>query len=514
MRRVRIFDTTLRDGEQAPGASLNAKEKLEIARQLARLKVDVIEAGFPASSKGDFDAVRTVGREIKGPVICGLGRCLRGDIEAVAEALRGAKRWRIHTFISTSDIHIQKQLRKSPEEVLAMARAAVRLARRFTDDVEFSPMDATRSRMEYLARVVEAAVKEGATTVNIPDTVGYTTPAEFGKLIANLFEMVPALRNVTVSVHCHNDLGLAVANSLAGVEAGVNQVECSVNGIGERAGNASLEEIVMALHTRRSHYNCETGVRTEEIVRTSRLVARLAGMPVQPNKAIVGANAFAHEAGIHQDGVLKGRDTYEIMTPQSVGLTESRFVLGKHSGRHMLSRKLEELGVKVSAAKLERIYDALMALADKKKHIYDEDIMTLVEDETGVVAEVFRLEDLEISSGSHKVPTAVVTLSKGKRKMSAQGRGDGPVDATYKAIDKITGLSPRLLDYGLRAISAGKDAQGEVTVRIRGEKGRETFGRGASTDVVEASAKAYVDAVNRLLRKPPAGKSARALDRF
>jgi len=499
MRTIRIFDTTLRDGEQSPGASLTAPEKLEIAHQLARLKVDVIEAGFPISSRGDFASVAAIARAVKGPVICALARCHPADIKAAADALKGAKRRRIHTFIATSQIHLEKKLKKSPAEVEAMAVAAVKQARAVTDDVEFSPEDASRSGFEYMSRVVGAAVRAGATTINVPDTVGYATPAEYGTMFKRLYEAVPGLRNVVLSAHCHNDLGMAVANSLAAVEAGAGQVECTINGIGERAGNASLEEVVMALRTRRAKFDCDTAIRTEELYRTSRMVSRLTGMLVQPNKAIVGANAFAHEAGIHQDGMLKHRDTYEIMTPESVGIPESRLVLGKHSGRHMVRKKLVELGLDVADKDLDKVYQELMALADKKKYIYDEDILALVEGETGATAEHFSLADLETSSGSKKTPAATVRLVRGKKTFTATAAGDGQVDAMYRAIDKLTRVSPTLLDYQLRAITAGKDAQGEVTVRVR-LKDREVFGRGASTDIIEASARAYLNAVNRLLR--------------
>ncbi len=502
MRSIRVFDTTLRDGEQSPGASLNPTEKLEIARQLARLNVDVIEAGFPISSRGDFASVKQIARAVQGPVICALARTIPADIQAAADALKPARRRRIHTFIATSAIHLKSKLRKSESEVLELAVKAVRQARAATPDVEFSPEDAARSGFDYMSRVVAAAVEAGATTINVPDTVGYSNPADYGGMIARLIERVPALRDVVVSAHCHDDLGMGVANSLAGVEAGAGQVECTINGIGERAGNASLEEIVMALKTRREYYQCETGIRTEEIYRTSRLVSRLTGIPVQPNKAIVGANAFAHEAGIHQDGVLKSRDTYEIMTPQSVGVSETSLVLGKHSGRHMVRKKIEELGLALAEGELKKVYDALMALADKKKHIYDEDVIAVVAGETRTVADQFVLADLEIESGSRKVPKALVVVAKGRKTFKAAASGDGPVDAMYKAIDKVTKVSPQLLDYGLRAITAGKDAQGEVTVRLR-LKGREAAGRGASTDIIEASGRAYLAAVNRLLQPAP-----------
>jgi len=503
MRTILIFDTTLRDGEQCPGASMNPKEKLEVARQLVRLNVDVIEAGFPISSKGDFESVQRIAREVgasarSGPVICGLARTIQADITAAGEALSPARRRRIHTFIATSDVHMQKKLRKTPAEVLDLAVKAVRMARAYTPDVEFSPEDAARTGFEYMARVVAATLEAGATTINIPDTVGYSTPTEFGAMIRKLLVAVPALRKAVVSVHCHNDLGLAVANSLAGVENGAGQVECTINGIGERAGNASLEECVMALKTRGNHYGVGVNIRTEELYRASRLVSRLTGFAVQPNKAIVGANAFAHEAGIHQDGVLKEASTYEIMTPQSVGVPESRLVLGKHSGKHMVRKKIEELGLEVPEAELGRVYEALMALADRKKHVYDEDVAAVVEGTTGMVAEVWTLEALDTMSGSKKTPTATIRLRKGTRVVTAKGQGDGQVDATYKAIDRITKVAPELVDYSLRAVTSGKDAQGEVSVRLRW-KGREVPGRGAHTDIVQASARAYLNAVNRLL---------------
>jgi 2-isopropylmalate synthase len=511
MRKVRIFDTTLRDGEQSPGASMNAREKLEVAAQLARLNVDALEAGFPISSRGDFDSVRQVAREIRGPVIAALARANKADIDCAGDALRPARRRRIHTFIATSDIHMQKKLKKSPAEVLALAVGAVKMARVHTDDVQFSPEDATRTRPDFLARVVSAALKAGATTINIPDTVGYGTPSEFGRIIKGLYARVPGLRKAVIAVHCHNDLGLSVASSLAGVEAGAGQVECTINGIGERAGNASLEEVVMALKTRHDYYKCETQVVTEELWRASRLVSRLTGLPVQANKAIVGANAFAHEAGIHQHGVIMDRETYEIMTPESVGVPESRLVLGKHSGRHMVRRKLDELGLVVPEGEVDRIYTALMALADRKKYVYDEDVIALVEGSTGASADVWVLDDLAISTGKGRTPTATIRLRKGEKVAKSSGRGDGPVDATYRAIDRLTRVKPELVDYSLRAITSGKDAQGEVTVRLRAGS-REVSGRGASTDIIEASAKAYLNGVNRLLRRP-AGGANRVLGR-
>ncbi|NPV54961.1 MAG: 2-isopropylmalate synthase [Firmicutes bacterium] len=497
-RVIQVFDTTLRDGEQSPGVSLNVKEKLEIARQLSRLNVDVIEAGFPIASPGDFEAVTAVAKEVTGPVIAALARAVKGDIDRAWEALRHARRPRIHTFIATSDIHMKYKLRKEPAQVLEMVAAAVQHAKSYVPDVEFSAEDATRSNREFLRVVFETAIDAGATVLNVPDTVGYTTPREFAELIRYLEENVRGIEGVTLSVHCHNDLGLAVANSLAAVECGVGQVECTINGIGERAGNAALEEIVMALATRRDYYDAITAVVTEQIYRSSRMVSTLTGMAVQTNKAIVGDNAFAHEAGIHQDGVLKERTTYEIMTPESIGLAKSRLVLGKHSGRHAFKERLKELGYALPDDEVNRAFDEFIALADKKKDVSDKDIEAIVEGRHGKAAERFSLEYLNVVSGNKTVPTATVRLYKDGELVEEAACGDGPVDATYKAIDRITGERTDLEEYSIRAVTGGKDALGEVTVRIR-DNGNTFTGRGVSTDIIEASALAYINAINKML---------------
>ncbi|MCS7337490.1 MAG: 2-isopropylmalate synthase [Verrucomicrobiae bacterium] len=507
--RIIIFDTTLRDGEQCPGASMNLREKLEVARQLARLGVDVIEAGFPVISKGDFDAVHTIAREIKGPVICGLARCVPADIDAAGAALKPAgKRARIHVFLATSKIHREFKLRKAQSEILRLAVEGVRRAKTYTDDVEFSPEDASRTEPDFLVQVCKAVVAAGATTVNIPDTVGWAVPDQFGALIKHLHDAVPdfASGKAVISVHCHNDLGLAVANSLAAVRAGARQVECTINGIGERAGNAALEEIVMALKTRRDFFgNFACGINTREIVRTSRLVARMSGLPVQRNKAIVGENAFAHSAGIHQDGVLKKRETYEIMDPEEVGWGQSELPLTKHSGRAAVAARLRQLGFRMSEADVNAIFARFKEIGDKKKFVYDDDLTALVEDLLTEVHETWALDYLSVTSGSNTVPTATVRLRKlgtGKQKLEVvqdAAIGDGPVDATLKAIDRLTQTQGRLLDYSLRAVSAGKDALGEVTVKVEFDHGLVITGKGTSTDIIEASARAYLNAVNRYL---------------
>ncbi|MFQ5711519.1 MAG: 2-isopropylmalate synthase [Candidatus Geothermarchaeales archaeon] len=498
MERITIFDTTLRDGEQSPGASLNVEEKLRVAKQLAKLGVDVIEAGFPITSPDDFKAVKLISRTVRGPVIAGLARTVEKDIDRAYEAVRYAEKPRIHVFLATSDIHMKYKLRKGEEDVLKLAGEAVKYAKRLVDDVEFSPEDATRTKPEFLYRVVERAIDEGATTVNIPDTVGYAQPDEFSRLIGGIFENVPSVEDVTLSVHCHNDLGLAVANSLAALRSGARQVECTVNGIGERAGNASLEEIVMSIATRRDFYQLETGVNTKEIYKTSRLVSSLTGIPTQPNKAIVGANAFAHEAGVHQDGVLKERSTYEIMTPQSIGLSSSRLVLGKTSGRHAFKDRLSKLGYELTEKQLEKAFNRFKELADKKKEIFDEDLETIVEEEIFTIPETFHLEHTHILGGSLTTPTATVVMTSEGITKQGIAHGNGPVDAAYRAIDKVTGVRCRLLDYSLKAVTRGRDAIGEAIVKI--ESGDLiVVGRGASTDVIEASVKAYVSALNRLM---------------
>ena len=498
MKRIRIFDTTLRDGEQSPGINLNTEEKLEIARHLAQLGVDIIEAGFPIASPGDFDAVHKIAKEVRGPVIAALARAVEQDIVRAAQAVEPAEKPRIHTFIATSPIHMKHKLRKEPEEVLEMAVNACRLAKRYVDDVEFSAEDATRSDWEFLTKVFQAAIEAGATTINVPDTVGYTTPDEFVRLITYLRENTPGIEKAVISVHCHDDLGLAVANSLAAVTAGAAQVECTINGLGERAGNASLEEIVMALRVRNDHYKADTGIVTEHIYRTSRLVSALTGVAVQPNKAIVGENAFAHESGIHQDGVLKERSTYEIMTPESIGLPQSRLVLGKHSGRHAFRERLAQLGYNLDEAETNKAYERFIELADKKKHVTDRDIQAIVEEEMVQVPELYNLEYLHVTTGNTAIATATVRIAKGDQVTEEAATGDGPVDAVYRAIDRVTQIETDLESYSLQGVTSGKDALGEVVVRIR-DNGNQYIGRGTSTDVIEASARAYLQAVNRLV---------------
>ncbi len=496
--RLIIFDTTLRDGEQSPGASMNLEEKVRMARQIDALGVDVIEAGFPMASEDDYRAVHAVAREVRRPVIAALARTTPADIERAWRAIEPAARPRIHTFVATSDLHMQHKLRRSREEVFDMAVEAVRLAKSFTSDVEFSAEDATRSDVDFLCRVVAAAVEAGATTINIPDTVGYTIPGEFAGIIATLRERVPGIGNVVLSVHCHNDLGLAVANSLAAVEAGARQLECTVNGIGERAGNASLEELVMALYVRRDLLPYVTGVVTTEIYKSSQLLSAITGMHVQANKAVVGKNAFAHEAGIHQDGVLKERRTYEIMTPESVGIKSNRLVLGKHSGRHALGKKLQDLGYGLSRPELDRAYARFIEIADLKKEIFDEDLIAIVHDGMREIPETFALKLLQATAGSQRPSTATVTLVAEGRDEVACAIGDGPVAAAYNAIDQITRVRGRLLDYSIRAVSRGRDAMGEVSVHVE-FGGRAFTGKAASTDVVDASARAYLHAVNKAL---------------
>jgi len=508
-REIIIFDTTLRDGEQCPGASMNLREKLEIARQLARLQVDVIEAGFPVISDGDFSAVNTIAREVKGPVIAGLARCVPKDIDAAGEALKPAgRRSRIHVFLATSKIHREFKLGKAQDEIIRLAVDGVKRARSYVDNVEFSPEDASRTEPEFLAQVCKAVIAAGATTINIPDTVGWAVPDEFGQLIRNLYESVPEFQSgkAVISVHCHNDLGLAVANSLAAVRNGARQVECTVNGIGERAGNAALEEIVMTLKTRRDFYGkfgCH--INTREIVKSSRLVSRMSSLVVQRSKAIVGENAFAHSSGIHQDGILKKRETYEIMDPQDVGWGKTELPLTKHSGRAAVAARLKHLGFEMTDAEVQAIFARFKEVGDKKKFVYDDDLSALVEGHITDVPETWSLEYLSVTSGNKTVPTATVRLQKAAaRKSQAQtlqdaGTGDGPVDAALKAIDRLTETRGRLMDYSLRAVSQGKDALGEVTVKVDFGDGELVTGKGASTDVIEASARAYLNAVNRFV---------------
>jgi 2-isopropylmalate synthase len=497
--RVHIFDTTLRDGEQSPGISLNTVEKVEIAQQLARLGVDVIEAGFPITSPGDFEAVSEISRRVEGPVICGLARTHKADIDAAWGAVKDSQRPRIHTFISTSDIHIEHQLQTDRKDVKGQARAAVALAKSYCEDVEFSPMDATRADVEFTAEVCAIAVEEGATVVNIPDTVGYTTPEEYTAFLGRLYELVPALRGVEMSVHCHDDLGLAVANSYAGVLAGARQVECSINGIGERAGNCSLEEIVMLIKVREDGHGLTTGVNSREIARSSRMISRLTGYPVQPNKAIVGRNAFAHESGIHQDGVLKERSTYEIMDATEVGLESNSIVLGKHSGRHALKDALEQLGFVVEGNALNAAFKAFKEVADRKKQVTALDLEAIVSDEMRERSDAHDLAWFEVEAGSRREPAArvAVTMPSGEEAVG-ESSGDGPVDAIFQAIQKATATDCELREYTVEAVTGGEDALGQVTVRLRAE-GRLATGQGVATDILEASARAYVRALSNAL---------------
>jgi 2-isopropylmalate synthase len=511
--RVIIFDTTLRDGEQSPGISLNPGEKLEIAHQLARLGVDVIEAGFPAASPGDFEAVSQIAREVHGPVIAGLARAHAADIERAAAAVREAERPRVHTFISTSDIHIQHQLQSTREDVKGSARAAVAHARSLVDDVEFSPMDATRADVEFTAEVVQIAIDEGATTINIPDTVGYAMPDEYARFLGRLYELVPGLRDVVLSVHCHDDLGLAVANSFAGVQAGARQVECAVNGIGERAGNASLEEIVMLLHTREADVGLITGVNTREIARTSRLIARLTGYAVQPNKAVVGRNAFAHESGIHQDGVLKERSTYEIMDATTVGLDANSLVLGKHSGRHALRSALQELGFEVTGQALNTAFKRFKEIADKKKQVTAMDLEALVTDELRDELRSYTLEWFDVEASSRRPPHATVELRTPDGELvRGDFTGDGPVDAIFRAINAATRREARLREFRIDSVTGGQDALGEASVVLE-LAGQSAAGQGVSTDIIEAAALAYVRALSNAERRVAAAAEAAEQER-
>ena len=499
--RVIIFDTTLRDGEQAPGASMNLEEKLRVAEALQHLGVDVIEAGFPIASNGDFESVNEVAKLLRNTVICGLARAGRKDIDRAAEALKPAKQKRIHTFIATSPLHMKFKLQMEPAAVHQAVIDSVTHARNLCDDVEWSCEDGTRSDIDFLCRVIEAAIKAGARTVNVPDTVGYTIPSEFDRLITTIRNRVPNIDKARLSVHCHNDLGLAVANSLAGVQAGARQVECTINGLGERAGNAALEEIVMALRTRSDAMPYATGITTENIMKTSRLVSAITGFPVQPNKAIVGANAFAHESGIHQDGMLKHAGTYEIMTPASVGLNTSNLVLGKHSGRHAFRNKLRDLGFDLGDNAVEDVFRRFKDLADKKKEVFDDDIIALVDDTAMRVNDIIKFVSLRVVAGSFGPQTADLELDiDGTVQKVAGVRGDGPVDATFNAIKALFPHEVKLNLYQVQAVTQGTDAQAEVTVRIE-ENGRTVNGQGADTDTLVASARAYVNALNKLLVK-------------
>jgi len=498
MDKLIIFDTTLRDGEQSPGASLGTKAKLEVAHQLDRLGVDVIEAGFPIASPGDFEAVKLVASKVKGPIVCGLARAVKKDIDTAYNALKKAKRKRIHVFLATSKIHMKYKLQKAEDEILKQAAHFVKYARSLVGDVEFSPEDASRTQKDFLFKVVEAVIAAGATTVNIPDTVGYAEPEEFGELISQIMTNVPNAHKAIISVHCHNDLGLGVANSLAAVKNGARQVECTINGLGERAGNASLEEIVMAIRTRKDLYDVETNIVTNQLCKASHLVSRATGMAVQRNKAIVGQNAFSHEAGIHQHGMLKKRITYEIMKPEDVGFGETQLVLGKHSGRHAFLDRLKGLGFELDKNEIDKAFERFKALADKKKEVYDDDLIAIVEDEIKEVPEAWIMDSIEFTGGSKRAPKATVVLKKRSKVFEKTASGDGPVDACYKAIEKITGVRAKLLEYKIQSVTSGKDALGEVSVRLR-IKRKDTSGRGASTDIIEASAKAYLNAINRSL---------------
>jgi len=497
-----IFDTTLRDGEQSPGASMTRDEKLLIARQLEKLRVDVIEAGFPAASNGDFEAVRAVAGTIRDAIVCGLARANDNDIRRAGEALKEANAGRIHTFIATSPIHMEKKLRMSPDQVVEQAVKAVKLARSFRDDVEFSPEDAGRSEIDFLCRILEAVIDAGATTINVPDTVGYTMPEQFGGLIRTLRERIPNADKAVWSVHCHNDLGLAVANSLAAVMNGARQVECTINGLGERAGNASLEEIVMAVRTRRDFFPCETRIDATQIVPASKLVSGITGFAVQPNKAIVGANAFAHESGIHQDGVLKNRETYEIMRAEDVGWSQNKLLLGKLSGRNAFRQRLKEIGIVLDSEEaVNAAFARFKDLADRKSEIFDEDLQMLVSEEAGShEGEHYKFVSMKTHSETGETPTATVVMGEGSHERHAESFGSGPVDAVFRAIESIAGSGAELLLFSVNAITGGTDAQGEVTVRLK-KDGRIVNGAGADTDIVVASAKAYINALNKLHSK-------------
>jgi 2-isopropylmalate synthase len=499
MDRVIVFDTTLRDGEQAAGGALNIREKLEIAKQLEKLGVDVIEVGFPCSSPGDFEAVSLIAREVRTPVVCALARAHPDDIDSAWEAVKQARQPRIHVFLSASDIHLMYQLKKSREQVLQTARDMVARAKQYTDDIEFSPMDASRTEPEYIYQIVAAVIDAGATTVNIPDTVGYAIPGEFGSLIEGIFQNVSNISQAVISVHCHNDLGLAVANSLEAVRRGARQVECTVNGIGERAGNASLEEVVMAIKTRGDFFNLSTGINTEQIYRSSRLVSEMTGFPVQPNKAIIGANAFSHESGIHQDGVIKMSITYEIMDPKTVGIPASSLVLGKLSGRHAFRERLAELGYSLSDEDLNHAFIAFKELADKKKEVTDRDIEFVIAQELRTASEAYHLDHVHVSCGDEGIPTASVRLIGPDGQVLADAAlGAGPVDAVYKAINRLVGVSNLLTEFSVKSVTGGIDAIGEVLIRIESD-GVTYTGRGGDTDIIVASAKAYMNALNRLL---------------
>ena len=494
-----IFDTTMRDGEQSPGASMTCAEKLQIARQLERMRVDVIEAGFPAASNGDFESVKAVAESVSGSTICGLARANEKDIKRAADAVKPANSSRVHTFIATSPIHMSQKLRMEPEQVLQQAVSSVKLAKSLCNDVEFSPEDAGRSEIDFLCRIIEEVIDAGARTINIPDTVGYTVPEQFAELIKNLRERIPNSDKVVWSVHCHNDLGFAVANSLASVMAGARQLECTVNGLGERAGNASLEEIVMAVRTRQDYFPCDTNIDSSQIVPASKMVSAITGFPVQPNKAIVGANAFAHESGIHQDGVIKHRETYEIMRAEDVGWSTNQLVLGKHSGRTAFKQRLSDLGIKIDTEEaLNAAFREFKDLADKKHEIFDEDLMMLATDNVrGETAEKYKLVSMKVLTETGEVPIARLVLSIDGQEKSSKATGSGPIDATFKAIEVVLSSGADLELYSVNAITRGTDSQGEVGVRLS-KAGRVVNGQGADTDIIVASAKAYLDALNKL----------------
>jgi 2-isopropylmalate synthase len=500
-RRIYIFDTTLRDGEQSPGASMTPDEKIKVAEQLERLNVDIIEAGFPAASLGEIEAIQMISKKVRKPVIAGLARMRKGDIDAAAEALKFAKKKKLHLFLATSPIHREYKLKMSKTEILDAVDKMIRYGRTLFDDVECSAEDATRTERDFLSEVVATAIKAGATAINIPDTVGYTLPEQYGALIRYLVEKNPALgKSVVLSVHCHNDLGLASANSLSAILNGANQVECTVNGIGERAGNAALEEIVMALKTRQDVYQADTNIVVGEIMKSSKIVSHMTGISVQPNKAVVGRNAFSHESGIHQDGILKKRQTYEIMDPKDIGLTETRLVMGKHSGRHAFKMQLAKLGFDLTSEQLEKVFVAFKALADRKKNVYDEDIEAIIQDEISQSLSAWQLEYLKVSVETGATPMAKITIKKGAQVKTSESAGDGPVDACYKAIEKVTDVKAKLVDYTIHSVTSGKDALGEVSVKVA-HGSNEYSGRGASTDVIEASVKAYLVAINKILVK-------------
>ena len=503
MKTIRIFDTTLRDGEQSPGCSMNAREKLEMAKQLEKLGVDIMEAGFAASSPGDFNSVKSIAETIKDSTVASLARAVPGDIEKAGEAVKGAASPRIHTFIATSPIHMKYKLLMEPDAVIESAVSAVKMARKYVSDVEFSAEDATRSDTDFLAKIVDAVIKAGATTINLPDTVGYTTPEEITKFLLEVRQKCPALDDAILSVHCHNDLGLGVANSLASIASGAGQIECTINGIGERAGNAALEEIVMAMKTRKDLYDADTRIVTKEIMRTSQMLTRITGVKVQPNKAIVGENAFAHEAGIHQDGVLKNKQTYEIMTPESIGITEKNLVLGKHSGRAALKARIEELGYEISDEELTVAFEKFKNIADKKKEVYDSDIEAIVTKETVQVPKTYELVRFVSNSGNTITATTIVCLKINGEEIEEVGVGDGPIDAAFDAMSKIVGRKLELEDYSLQSVTEGEDALGDATVILRDpayrKKTMRTKGRGLSTDVIESSLTAYINALNKLI---------------